>query len=114
MATDQEEEHPKFIEATNAIERLQASGQADPDALFQWLLQAVEYAPDSFKSEITGIIYRTGGFPKTEHFTPDGQPIFTAEQLAAHFDMPVEEIVDGIEMMASQGIIVIPPPAFWK
>jgi hypothetical protein len=110
MATDYEAGHPKFIEATDAIERLQASEQADPDILFQWLLQAVEYAPESLKAEITGIIYRKGRFPETKHFTPDGKPIFTAEQLARHFDMPVEEIASNIGLMASGGILVIPPP----
>jgi hypothetical protein len=33
MPTDTEE-HPKFTEAVDAIERLQASGQANADAIF--------------------------------------------------------------------------------
>jgi hypothetical protein len=107
--TDHEEEHPAFIEATDAIERLQASGQTDVDVLFPWLLQAVEYAPLSLKAEIVGIVYRKGRFPTAEHFTPDGKPIFTAEQLAEHFSMPIEDIASGIGLMASQGILVIPP-----
>jgi hypothetical protein len=107
--TDHEEAHPKFIEATDAIERLQASGQTDADTIFQWLLQAVEYAPVSLKAEIVGIVYRKGQFPTAEHFTPDGKPIFTAEQLAEHFSIPIEDIASGIGLMASQGILVIPP-----
>lgn len=58
-----EDEHPKFTEAMDSIERLQSAGQADPEAIFQWLLQAVEYAPESLKAEIMGIVYRKGRLP---------------------------------------------------
>jgi hypothetical protein len=108
MATDPEEEHPKFIEAMDAIERLQASGAPDPEAVFQWLRQAVEYAPNSIRAEIIGIIYRKGRFPETQYATPDGKPLYTAAQLAEHLDLTVEDIRFHIKLFHSQGILVIP------
>jgi hypothetical protein len=108
MATDTEEEHPKFIEAVDAIERLQASGEADPEAVFPWLRQAAEYAPDSLRAEIIGIMYRKGRFPETPYVTPDGKPLYTAVPLAEHLDLTVEDIHFHIGLFHSQGILVIP------
>jgi hypothetical protein len=108
VATDTEDEHPKFSEAVDAIERLQASGEPDPEAVFQWLLQAVEYAPDSLRAEIIGMAYRKGRFPETKYRTPDGKPIYTAAQVAERFGVTVEDIHSHIELMHSQGILVIP------
>jgi hypothetical protein len=110
MPADHEEGHPKFIEAMDAIERLEASGQANPKAILPWMLQAVEYASERLRIALFREIYRSGGFPETKHFTPDGKPIFTAEQLAERFDVTVEDITSNIRLMALGGILVIPPP----
>jgi hypothetical protein len=106
---DEQGEHPKFTEAMETLERLQASGPLDQDTLLKWMLQLAEYAPDSIRAFLIGEAYRTGRFPKAEYFTPDQQPIYTAEQLAEHFDVTVEDIASNIKRMASQGILVIPP-----
>jgi hypothetical protein len=108
MATDTEKEHPKFTEAMDAIERLQASGAPDPEAIFPWLRQAAEYAPDSLLAEIIGIMYRKGRFPETQYATPDGKPIYTAAQLAEHLVLTVEDTRFHIGLFHSQGILVIP------
>lgn len=103
-------EHPKFTEAMENIERLQASGQLDQDALLKWMCQIAEYAPDPIRAFLLGEGYRRGRFPEAKYFTPDQKPIYTAEQLAEHFEATVEDITSNIKLMASEGILVIPPP----
>jgi len=106
---DDGDQHPKFIEAVENIERLEAAGQLDQTTLLQWLLQAVEYASDPLRAFLFGEWYREGRFPQAKHFTPDGKPIYTAAELAEHFEVTVEDIASNIKLMASQGILVIPP-----
>lgn len=110
QVADDGSEHPKFTEAMENIERLQAAGQLDQEALLKWMCQIAEYAPDEIRALLIGEAYRSGRFPETGYFTPDQKPIYTAEELAEHFDVTVEDIASNISLMALQGILVIPPP----
>lgn len=109
QAVDDDSEHPKFTEAMENLERLQASGQLDQETLLKWMLQLAEYAPDPIRALLIGEAYRRGRFPEAKHFTPDQKPIYTAEQLAEHFDVTVEDIASNIKLTASEGILIIPP-----
>lgn len=59
-------------------------------------------APARFKAEADNIL--ADALPTATHVTEDGQPVYSAQQLADKLGVPVEEIEAGIQRMEDMGL----------
>lgn len=100
------EYHPRFVEAAKELKRIaETHGEAAMYArehahLFR---QMVEYAPPELQDIMTAKAKEMGLIPPTEHVDAQGNPVYSVEQIAAHFGLPVDEVQRDLEAFAPDG-----------
>lgn len=92
--------HPKFEAAMTRLKQLMDEhGEASmklPEADALWA-DVWTYGPDSFKEAARQLAHESGLVPPVELVNDQGEPVFTAEQVAKQLGVPVEQIIADIE-----------------
>ena len=88
--------HPKFIAAGEAMERMReelGEEAAHQHPEYQRLFsQVLKYAPRELLAAMNAKAREMGLMPETKFVDDAGRPIFTAEQIAETFGVPLEEV----------------------
>lgn len=92
--------HPKFVEAMALLKDLMDKhGEAAmklPEYRTLWS-QAWQFAPPLFLEAARQIADESGLVPPTELVDDNGRPVYTAEAIAKHLGVPVEQILDDLD-----------------
>lgn len=92
--------HPKFEAAMTRLKNLMDKhGDAAmelPEADALWA-DVWTYGPESFKEAARQLANESGLIPPVELVNDQGEPVFTAEQVAKQLGIPVEQVIADIE-----------------
>lgn len=87
--------HPKFVEAMERLKELQdRHGEAVmelPENEQLWA-QVFEYAPPEFMQAVHDVATEMDLLPQTKYVNDAGEPLYSAEQIAEKFGIPVEQV----------------------
>lgn len=92
--------HPKFVEAMNRVQELDAlhgpeAAHKLPEHIALWR-QIFEYAPPEFMDLMREGAKEFGLLPETKYVNDAGEPVYSAEQIAEKLGVPVEQILENI------------------
>lgn len=86
-----EDPTPEFIEAASQYSRLRmALGNDHPQTREQFTL-LLHLAPQSFKDDMHAMADQMGLLPKSSGYLENGEPLYRIEDIAAHFNIPMEQ-----------------------
>lgn len=92
--------HPKFEMAMARLKQLMdersEAAMRLPEADALWA-DVWTYGPDSFKEAARQLAQESGLVPPVELVNDQGEPVFTAEQIAKQLGVPVEQVIADIE-----------------
>jgi hypothetical protein len=91
---------PRFWEAGLELQRVAA--EEGPEAVQKQehahlFTEMMRYAPEPLKSEMHAKAHEMGLIPKATYVDNNGQPVYSAEQLAETHGVTVDEVLDTIE-----------------
>ena len=94
--------HPKFIEAMEQLKKIPREQWKSSEEARQWRDQTMAYAPEYLQKEMDQKARELGLIPEPQFYTENGQPVFTAEQIAAHLGLPVEQVIADAERFQAE------------
>jgi hypothetical protein len=94
--------HPKFLEVLDHLESVRDPARVDDSETKRWLAQAIAFAPASLQYQFGEKARELGLVPVATLHDGKGEPVITAEQIAEHLGLPVENIRREFEDLAAQ------------
>jgi hypothetical protein len=98
--------NPLFIHLMDRYMALDAAGLGDTDEACQLFVEAMDYAPESFKRDLRSKAIELGLMPeKPDGYSDDGQPLYHLEAMANRLGIDPEEIPETIKQFGYTGTV---------
>lgn len=91
--------HPKFVEAMTALSSMSMKQRVDSKRGQELTQQAMFYAPDELKDQFHQKAKEMGLIPKSHMVNKNGEPVYSAKQIADHFGLSEEDVVRDIDRL---------------
>lgn len=98
-------DYPEFFAMLAELGRIrdeQGEEAAAPERA-ELLMKMMRIAPPRYQDETETILAEA--LPTATHVTEDGQPVYSAQQLADKLEVPIEEVEEGIQHLEELGLI---------
>lgn len=92
--------HPRFVEIMAQLHSLPENARYS-DQYAALFAEAMHYAPAPLKAEMDAKLKSLGLLPEATHYTEDGQPVFSASQIADALGMTEEEVIQKAQEFAT-------------
>lgn len=100
-------DYPEFFAMLAELERIRGE-QGDEAAAApehaELFLKMMDAAPPRYWDDAETILAEA--LPTATHVTEDGQPVYSAQQLAEKLAVPIEEVEEGIQHLEDMGLIM--------
>lgn len=99
-------DYPEFFAMLDELGRIrdeQGEEAAAAPERAELLMKMMRIAPPRYQDEAEAILAEA--LPTATHVTEDGQPVYSAQQLAEKLEVPIEEVEAGIQHLEELGLI---------
>ena len=88
-----EQSSPAFKRALAEYERIASLHGEDSEQAINAFMKCYDLAPQHYRDEAGKMVEQMGMIPKPSGYTDNGQPVFSASDLAKHFGVSESEVI---------------------
>lgn len=94
--------HPRFFELLALLRDKGEAAASDP-ACNDLFLELYRTAPPMFRAGADAIL--SDALPKATHVNEAGEPVFSVQEIAEHFDMDPEQVAQDVARLLGDGLL---------
>ena len=95
-------DHPRFFELLALLRDMGEAAAHDP-ACNDLFLELYRTAPPKFRAGADAIL--NDALPKATHVNEAGEPVFSVQEIAEHFDMDPEQVAQDVARLMADGLM---------
>ena len=97
-----EQSSPAFKRALAEYERIASLHGEDSEQAINAFMKCYDLAPQHYRDEAGKMVEQMGMIPKPSGYTDNGQPVFSASDLAKHFGVSESEVIERLNQLDPQ------------
>jgi len=91
--------NPEFLKAFDHYKKMVEQYGKDHPITEQALALTMHYTPEHVKAEIYKKAKKMGLLPRASGYTDDGKAVYSLDDIAKHFDLPIEAVEGRLSQM---------------
>ena len=94
--------NPAFFTEFDKYKRIVEKHGEDSEQAINAFMKCYDLAPQHYRDEAGKMIEQMGMIPKPSGYTDNGQPVFSASDLAKHFGVSESEVIERLNQLDPQ------------